>query len=36
MLTVEGWNEQDVLKVYGDQRAMYLARKEGIADLWDE
>lgn len=31
VLKVEGWSEQDVLKVYSEQRAMYLAAQEGIS-----
>lgn len=30
-LTVEGWDLALVKKVYGEQRAQYLARKEGIS-----
>lgn len=30
VLHVEGWDKQAVLKVYSEQRATYLARKEGI------
>lgn len=31
ILHVEGWDRQDVLKVYSEQRAVHLARKDGIA-----
>ena len=31
VLKVEGWDKQGVLKVYSEQRAQYLARKEGIS-----
>lgn len=31
VLKVEGWDKQDVLKVYSEQRAQYRARKEGIS-----
>jgi len=30
-LTVQGWDKQVVLKVYGEQRAQYLARQEGVS-----
>jgi hypothetical protein len=31
VLYVQGWDRQLVLKVYSEQRAQYLARKEGVS-----
>lgn len=31
VLTVEGWDKQLVMKVYSEQRAQYLARREGVS-----
>jgi hypothetical protein len=31
ILRVEGWSEEEVLKVYSDQRAIYKAREQGIS-----
>jgi len=31
VLSVEGWNRDQVLKVYSEQRAQYIAAKEGVS-----
>jgi hypothetical protein len=31
LLSVEAWAEERLMKIYGDEKAQYLARKEGIA-----
>ena len=30
-LNITGWDKQDVMKVYSERRAMFLAKKEGIS-----